>query len=93
MRHAKRILGLVWMVLGPVAIFILIWGAINNIDTAGTGDINKPLPWIIIIAIFTPIAIGLSIFGWYAWKEEYDPPMPREVQKIVQNHCKKSNEY
>ncbi len=60
------------MVLGPIAIAILVWGAANNINPLGTGDINKPLPWIIIIAIFTPIAIGLTIFGWYAWKGEYD---------------------
>ena len=60
------------MVLGPVAIAILVWGAINNINPEGAGDINKPLPWIIIIAIFTPVAIGLTVFGWYAWKGEYD---------------------
>ena len=72
MKHLKRMLGLLWMIIGPVAIAILLWGAINNINSEGTGDINKPLPWIIIIAIFTPIAIGLTIFGWYAWKEEYD---------------------
>jgi flagellar basal body-associated protein FliL len=35
-------------------------------------DINNPVIWIIIIAIFTPIAIGLMIFGWYAFKGEYD---------------------
>ncbi|MEY2639633.1 MAG: hypothetical protein RIR90_1115, partial [Bacteroidota bacterium] len=29
-------------------------------------------PWIIIITIFTPIAIGLVIFGYYAMKGEYD---------------------
>ena len=72
MQQIKRILGLVWMILGPVTIFILLWGAFTNIDTAGHGDINKPLPWIIVIAIFTPIAIGLSVFGWYAWKGEFD---------------------
>ena len=72
MNQLKRFLGLIWMVLGPIAIAILLWGAINNINPEGTGDINKPLPWIIIIAIFTPIAVGLTIFGWYAWKGEYD---------------------
>ena len=72
MQKLKRILGLIWMALGPIAIFILVWGAITNINLAGKEDINKPLPWIIIIAIFTPIAIGLSVFGWYAWKGEYD---------------------
>jgi hypothetical protein len=72
MNKLKRYLGLVWMVIGPAAIFFLLSSAIKNINATGTGDINKPLPWIIIIAIFTPIAIGLCIFGWYAWKGEYD---------------------
>jgi type VI protein secretion system component VasK len=77
MQRLKRYLGIVWMLLGPLAIAILIWGAANNINPAGTGDINKPLPWIIIIAIFTPIAIGLTVFGWYAWKGEYSPCPPK----------------
>lgn len=77
MQHLKRYLGLLWMVLGPVAIALLVWGAAANISATGTGDINKPLPWVIIIAIFTPIAIGLSVFGWYAWRGEYGPPTPQ----------------
>lgn len=72
MNRLKRSLGIVWMLLGPALIITLIYSAFLNIDTAGTKEINKPVPWIIIIAIFTPIAIGLSIFGWYAWKGEYD---------------------
>lgn len=72
MKQLKRFLGLIWMLVGPVIIFILIKSAIANIDVNGTSDINKPVPWIIIIAIFTPIAVGLMIFGWYAWKGEYD---------------------
>ena len=72
MNKLKRYLGIIWMLIAPVAIFILVSSAVNNIDSAGKGDINKPLPWIIIIAIFTPIALGLMIFGWYAWKGEYD---------------------
>ncbi len=72
MEKIKRTLGIVWMILGPVAIKALVIGAVHNIDLAGKADINKPLPWIIIITIFTPIAIGLIIFGWYAWKGEYD---------------------
>jgi hypothetical protein len=71
MNTIKRYLGLVWMLLGPAAIIILLAGALQNINSAGKGDINKPLPWIIIIGIFTPIAIGLIVFGWYAWRGEY----------------------
>jgi hypothetical protein len=72
MDKIKKYLGLVWMVLGPAAIVFLMVSAVKNIDASLKGDIHQPLPWIIIIAIFTPIAIGLTIFGWYAWKNEYE---------------------
>ena len=68
----KRYLGLVWLLLAPVVIFFLLQGAFAHIDPAGKKDINNPIIWIIIITIFTPIAIGLMIFGWYAFKGEYD---------------------
>lgn len=71
MNTIKKYLGILWLLLGPVFIFFLVYGAILNIDPAGTKDINNPVIWIIIISIFTPIAIGLMIFGWYAWKGEY----------------------
>jgi hypothetical protein len=71
MNSIKKILGLVWLLLAPIVIFFLVSGAITNIDPAGKKDINNPVIWVIIIAIFTPIAIGLMIFGWYAFKGEY----------------------
>lgn len=64
-------MGFVWMLLAPVVIFFLISSAVHNIGN-GTKDINQPVPWIIIISIFTPIAIGLMIFGYYAVEGEYD---------------------
>jgi hypothetical protein len=71
MNAVKRILGYLWMLIGIASIVILVAGAIENINLQGTADINKPIPWIIIIAVFTPIAIGLVIFGYYAVKDEY----------------------
>ena len=71
MDSVKRILGYLWILIGVASIVILIAGAVQNIDLNGTADINKPVPWIIIITIFTPIAIGLIIFGYYAIKNEY----------------------
>jgi hypothetical protein len=71
MNTIKKYLGIVWLLLGPVFIFFLVYGAVLHIDPSGTKDINNPVIWIIIISIFTPIAIGLMIFGWYAWKGEY----------------------
>lgn len=67
----KRLVGIICMLIGPAVVAVLVVSAAQNIDAAGKSDINKPVPWIIIISIFTPIAIGLMIFGWYAWKGEY----------------------
>jgi hypothetical protein len=72
MNNVKKYLGIVWLLLAPVVIYFLVAGAIEHIDSNGKKDINNPVIWIIIITIFTPIAIGLMIFGWYAWKGEYD---------------------
>lgn len=71
MNHVKKFLGLLWLLLGPAVVFFLAYGAIENIDPAGKKDINNPVIWVIIISIFTPIAIGLMIFGWYALKDEF----------------------
>ena len=72
MNTLKKIMGYFWMTLAPVVIYLLVSAALHNIDSAGTKDINKPIPWIIIITVFTPIAIGLMIFGYYCVKGEYD---------------------
>jgi hypothetical protein len=72
MNTVKKIMGFFWITLAPVIIYLLVRAAIQNIDSAGTKDINKPIPWIIIITVFTPIAIGLMIFGFYCLKGEYD---------------------
>ena len=72
MNAFKRYFGLLFLLIAPFVIYELIIGAINNIDSAGKKDINNPVIWIIIIAIFTPIATGLVIFGWYAFRGEYD---------------------
>ena len=72
MNTVKRYLGIVWMLTGPVVLYLLISSAVKNIDTTGKADINNPVPWLIIIFVFTPVAIGLTIFGYYAWKGEYD---------------------
>lgn len=72
MKAVKKILGLVWMLLAPAIVFLLLQGAVTHIDLNGTKDINNPVIWIIIITIFTPIAAGLFIFGWYALRDEFE---------------------
>jgi Na+/H+-dicarboxylate symporter len=73
MYSIKKYLGIIWLLLAPAVIYFLITGAVKYIDQKGTKDINNPVIWVIIITIFTPIAIGLMIFGWYALKGEYHP--------------------
>ena len=82
MNSLKKYLGIIWLILAPVIFYFLVSGAIENIDTEGKKDINNPVIWIIIISIFTPIAIGLMIFGWYAIKGEYDqlPENSKEIE-------------
>jgi uncharacterized membrane protein YadS len=72
MNTVKKAMGIIWILLAPVIIFFLIKSAVHNISNGGTKDINQPVPWFIIITIFTPIAIGLMIFGYYALQGEYD---------------------
>ena len=74
MNGLKKILGLVWMLLGPVIILFLIMQAIDKIGIAAEGiaRTNTTLQWSIIILIFIPICAGLVIFGYYAWKGEYE---------------------
>ncbi len=72
MNQLKRFLGILWMLIGPIVFILLIISAFKNVNSSGKGDISNPIPWIIILAIFVPIAVGLTVFGWYSWKGEYD---------------------
>lgn len=72
MKMTKRLFGILLCILAPVVMAQLIHGAMTHIDPAGKKDINNPVVWMIIIGVFTPIAIGLLIFGWYAFRGEYD---------------------
>ncbi|WP_138479097.1 DUF6814 family protein [Dyadobacter bucti] len=74
MSGLKKILGLLWMLLAPVIILFLFMQAIDKIAGAAEGiaRTNTTLQWSIIILIFIPICAGLAIFGFYAWKGEYD---------------------
>jgi hypothetical protein len=72
MDKLRQYLGLIWMFIGPVLFIMLLISAIDNINSNVKGDISNPIPWIIILGIFLPIAIGLSIFGWYAFKGDYN---------------------
>ena len=80
MNRIKRILGLIWILLAPVAIYYLVKTALHEIQKKPV--IDTKIQWMVFIVVFVPIAIGLIIFGYYAWKGEYDrlPESSEELQ-------------
>lgn len=82
MNAIRKYLGIIWIVLAPAVIYFLVSSAIEHIDSKKTDQINNPVIWIMIIAIFTPITIGLLIFGWYALNGEYQslPESSKDVE-------------
>ena len=74
MNNIKRYLGLVWMVLGPAGIVFGVQQAMRELSaSAATPPTQETYTfWIIILAIFVPIAVGMSLMGYYAWQGDYD---------------------
>lgn len=69
MNQLKKILGIVWLLLGPVAIYFLVMTALGEI--AAKPVIDTKIQWGVFVVVFIPIAIGLMIFGYYCLKGEY----------------------
>jgi len=65
--------------MGPAAIFYLIKTASEEITKKPVLDTK--IQWIVFVVIFIPIAIGLMIFGWYAFKGEYDR-LPKSSKEL-----------
>ena len=80
MNYVKRILGIVWILLAPLAIYYLVNTAIHEI--AKKPVIDTKIQWLVFVIVFIPIAIGLMIFGFYALKGEYShlPESSAEIQ-------------
>ena len=69
MNQLKRFAGIIWMIMGPAAIYYLIKTASQEINKKPVMDTK--IQWGVFIVVFIPIAIGLVIFGWYAFNNEY----------------------
>ena len=67
------------MLLGPASIIFMFIQAMEKVGLAaeGVAKTNTALQWGIILFIFIPISAGLVIFGYYAYKGEYDK-LPEE---------------
>lgn len=71
------------MLLAPAIIWFLALQAFQKITSAN--DLtrsNVTLQWIIILTIFTPICVGFFIFGYYAFKGEYDQ-LPASTKDVA----------
>jgi hypothetical protein len=79
MNSKKRFAGILWILLGPAAIYYLVKTASDEV--AKKPVIDTKIQWIVFVVIFIPVAIGLMIFGWYALKGEYDrlPESSKEI--------------
>lgn len=73
MNRLKKILGVLWIILGPLAVILMCMQAWEKVSAAPQGHVqlNTALQWGIILLVFIPIAIGLVIFGRYALSGKY----------------------
>jgi hypothetical protein len=42
------------------------------------------IQWTVFILVFIPIAFGLLLFGWFAWKGEYDR-LPESSAEVAED--------
>ncbi|HTI89570.1 MAG TPA: hypothetical protein VL727_03225 [Puia sp.] len=70
MNIIKKLLGIVWIALGPVILYWLI--KTGTAEIAKNPIINTKIQWGVFIVVFIPIVVGLVLFGYYALKGEYD---------------------
>ena len=75
MNSLKRLSGFLWVGLGLAAVYLMVRQMGTEVSAAQAANkavLDTKMFWYIIIPIFTPIMLGLCLFGWYAWKGEYD---------------------
>ena len=70
MNTIKKYAGILWIIMGPLAVYYLIKTAAAEITKKPL--IDTKIQWVVFVIIFIPIAIGLMIFGWLALKGDYD---------------------
>lgn len=70
MNSLKRLAGLVWMALAAYAMYLMVHQA--GTEFSKSPALDTRIFWYTIIPVFTPIMIGLGLFGYYCLKGEYD---------------------
>lgn len=70
MNAIKRILGILWILLGAAAVYYLIINQAIPLWKAGGENV---IPAVIYVFVLCPMIAGsLGIFGWYALQGEFD---------------------
>ena len=80
MNQIKKYSGIIWILLGPFAIWYLVKTAASEISKKPV--IDTKIQWSVFVIVFIPIAIAIIIFGYYALKGEYDhlPESSAEIE-------------
>lgn len=71
MNALKRLIGIVWIVLAFAAIWFLFSRAGAELSAAVVTP-DKKIFWYTILPVYTPLMLGLALFGYYALKGDYD---------------------
>ncbi len=70
MNTIKKLFGIVWIVLAGAVIWFLFSRA--SAELAGVHVTpDKKIFWYTILPVYTPLMLGLALFGYFALKGEY----------------------
>ena len=67
----RKVFGFVWMAGAVLLAVLLPYFAITRLSS-GQATEEDYVFWIVIVTIFIPIIIGFILFGYYAFKGEYN---------------------
>ncbi len=81
MNQVKKYGGLIWMAMCPLMIWLLAATAMEEIRKHPV--IDTKIQWSVFVIVFIPISLGLFLFGWFAWKGEYDH-LPESSDELIQ---------
>ncbi len=70
MNQIKRFAGIVWILLGPLAVYYVVKTAAEEIHKKPVTD--TWIQWGVFVVVALPIAVGMVIFGYYALQGAYD---------------------
>jgi cytochrome bd-type quinol oxidase subunit 2 len=71
MDAVRTLFGFIWMIAAASLALLLPYFAFSRLNS-GEATQEDYVFWIVIVTIFIPIIIGFILFGYYAFKGEYN---------------------